>query len=60
MKTAIKKVEKAVDAKDKAKATTSLNTAIKKIDKAGSKGVVKKNFVARNKSRLSKKVNTME
>lgn len=60
MKTAIKKVEKAVNAKDKNKASDSLKSAIKKIDKAGAKGVVKKNFVARNKARLSKKVNEME
>lgn len=60
MKTAIKNVEKAVLNKDKAKATDNLKTAIKKIDKAASKGVAAKNFVARNKSRLSKKVNEME
>ena len=60
MKTAIKNVEKAVLNKDKAKASENLKTAIKKIDKAASKGVAQKNFVARNKSRLSKKVNEME
>ncbi len=37
----------------------SMKTAIKAIDKAASKGVASKNFVARNKSRLSKKVNNM-
>lgn len=56
MKSAIKNVERAVVAKDKDKANTTLKTAIKKIDKAASKGVASKNFVARNKSRLSKKV----
>lgn len=60
MKTAIKNVEKAVLNKDKAKANENLKTAIKKIDKAAAKGVAAKNFVARNKSRLSKKVNEME
>lgn len=60
MKTAIKNVEKAVSSKDKEKANETLKLAIKKIDKASSKGVAKKNFVARNKSRLSKKVNEME
>ena len=59
MHTAIKNVEKAVTANDKAKATDSLKVAIKRIDKASSKGIVHKNFVARNKSRLTKKVNAM-
>lgn len=60
MRTAIKNVEKAVSSKDKAKAQDSLKTAIKKIDKSAKKGIIKANFVARNKSRLSKKVNEME
>ena len=37
-----------------------LKIATKRIDKAAQKGVATKNFVARNKSRLSKKVNEME
>lgn len=60
MRTAIKNVEKAVANKDKAKAEDTLKVAIKRIDKAASKGVTTKNFVARNKSRLTKKVNSME
>ena len=60
MKTAIKNVEKAVLSKDKEKANEKLKTAIKTIDKATKKGVTSKNTGARNKSRLSKKVNTME
>lgn len=59
MKTAMKKVERAVSANDKEKANENLKTAIKAIDKAASKGVASKNFVARNKSRLTKKVNAM-
>ena len=59
MRTAMKNVEKAVDANDKTKATENLKVAIKRIDKAASKGIVQKNFVARNKSRLTKKVNAM-
>ena len=31
----------------------------KKADKAASKGIVHKNYVARNKSRLTKKVNAL-
>ena len=60
MKTAIKNVEKAVNAKDKEKATETLKVAIKRIDKAAKAGVTSKNTCARNKSRLTKKVNEME
>ncbi|MBE6152499.1 MAG: 30S ribosomal protein S20 [Firmicutes bacterium] len=60
MHTAIKNVEKAVIAKDKEKAESTLKIAIKRIDKAASKGVTSKNTCARNKSRLTKKVNEMK
>ncbi len=60
MKNAIKKVEKAISAKDKAKAEEALKVAVKNIDKAAAKKVTSKNAVARNKARLSKKVNEME
>ena len=60
MKTAVKNVEKAVVAKDKDKAADNLKVAIKKIDKAKSAGVITDNKAARNKSRLTKKVNAME
>ena len=60
MKTAIKNVERAIDSKDKDKANEKLKIAIKTIDKAAKKGVTSKNTCARNKSRLSKKVNSME
>ena len=56
MRTAMRNVEKAVASNDKEKAKDALATAIKRIDKAGSKGIVHKNFVARNKSRLTKKL----
>lgn len=59
MNTAIKNVEKAIVANDKEKANANLKVAIKRIDKAASKGIVHKNFVARNKSRLTKKVNAL-
>ena len=59
LKTAIKNVERAVANKDKKKAEDALKVAIKKIDKANSKGVVTDNYVARNKSRLTSKVNKM-
>lgn len=59
LKNAMKKVERAISANDKEKANENLKTAIKAIDKAASKGVASKNFVSRNKSRLTKKVNAM-
>lgn len=60
MRTAMKNVEKAIIANDKDKAKDALSIAIKRIDKATTKGVVTKNFCARNKSRLTKKVNEMK
>ena len=60
MKTAVKNVEKAVNEKNKEKATDNLKVAIKRIDKAKSAGVITDNKAARNKSRLTKKVNAMD
>ena len=59
VKTAIKKVEVAVEAKDKAAATAALQVAISTIDKAATKGVYHKNNAARKVSRLSKAVNSL-
>ncbi len=59
MKTAIKNVEKAVYAKDKNQAEEALKVAIKRLDKACAAGVVTSNYVARNKSRLTIKVNSI-
>jgi small subunit ribosomal protein S20 len=59
MKTAVKNVERAVASKDQEKANESLKVAIKTIDKAKASGAVKANTCARNKSRLTKKVNNM-
>ena len=60
VKNSIKKVEKAIAGKDQEKATNALKIAIKRIDKAAAKGVTAKNTAARNKSRLTKKVNEMK
>ena len=60
MRTAIKNVEKAIMNKDQAAAKENLAIAIKRIDKATQAGTIKKNTAARNKSRLTKKVNAME
>ena len=60
MKSSIKKVDRSVASKDKEKAENALKNAIKAIDKATSTGATKKNTAARAKSRLTKKVNSME
>ena len=60
MKNSIKKVEKAVASKNKDEAKEALKSAIKNIDKAVKNGATSKNTCARNKSRLTKKVNEME
>lgn len=59
MRTAVKTLEKAVVTGDKNKADEALKVAIKKIDKAASKGAIKENAKARKKSRITKKVNEM-
>ena len=59
VKTAMKKVDAAVAAGDKAAAQAALLAAISEIDKATSKGVYHKNTASRKVSRLSKAVNAM-
>jgi len=59
LKTSMKAVMVAVEAKDKEKAQAALNLAYKKLDKALAKGIVKKNFVSRNKSELASLVNSL-
>ncbi len=59
MRTAIKKVEKAVAANNQEEANSSLKVAFKTIDKAVDNGVIKANTKARYKSRLTKLVNNM-
>ena len=60
VKNAIKETDKAVLAGNKELADKSLKKAIKALDNAKVKGLVHKNKVDREKSRLTKKVNTME
>ena len=57
VKTAIKKVESAVAAGDKAAAQAALLNATSVIDKACTKGVYHKNNASRKVSRLAKLVN---
>ena len=60
VKNAIKNTDKAVLAGDKEAAEKYLKAAIKSLDNAKSKGLVHRNKVDREKSRLTKKVNKME
>ena len=59
VKTSIKKVRAAIDAKDKAAAEAALLDATSTIDKACTKGVYHKNNASRKISRLSKAVNAI-
>ncbi len=59
-KNAIKNTDKAVNAGDKEKASKYLKDSIKSLDNAKVKGLIHKNKVSREKSRLTKKVNNME
>ena len=59
VKTAMKKVDAAVAAGDKAAAQAALLAATSVIDKAASKGVYHKNNASRKVARLSKAVNTI-
>lgn len=59
MRTAIKNVELAVENKDIEAAKVAYDTANKRLDKAVAKGICHKNFAARQKSRLSKKINAL-
>jgi len=58
-KTAVKKFEAAVVEGNKENSEKLLREAVKKIDSACSKGVIKKNTASRKKSNLAKKLNTL-
>ena len=60
VKNSIKRTDKAIQAGNKEEAMKNLKLAIKSLDNAKVKGLVHKNKVDREKSRLTKKVNTME
>ena len=60
VKTAMKAVYAAVEKKDVEAAVLALNLANKKLDKAQAKGIVHKNYVARQKSALATAVNSLK
>ena len=59
LKTYIKRVREAVEAKDKEAAIVALNAAIPVIDKSATKGVIHSANASRNVSRLTKLVNSL-
>ena len=60
VKNNIKNTDKAISANDKEKAASLLKDTQKNIDRAVSKGLMKKNTAAREKSRLNQKVKNMK
>ena len=59
LRTAIKKVRRAVEAGDKAAAQTVLQSSQAIIDRVADKRIVHKNAASRNKSRLAQAVKAM-
>ena len=57
VKTAVKKVDAAIAAKDKAAASSTLKVAISEIDRAARKGVYHKKTASRKISRITLAVN---
>ena len=58
-KTAVRAFDKAVQEGKKEEAAELFKNAVKRIDIACSKGVIKQNTASRKKSNLSKKLNTL-
>ncbi len=59
VKTMAKNLLSEVTAKNAEAAQASLSIVYKELDKAGSKGILKKNTVSRKKARLAAKVNAL-
>ncbi len=60
LRTAIKSVLAAVEKGNKEEAVAAYNTAASKLDASVSKGLYHKNYASRQKSRLSKLVNSID
>jgi len=56
LRTAIKKVAKALEGKDKSAAQQAFREAVAAIDRSAKKGLIHKNNAARHKSRLNERV----
>ena len=57
LKTTIKKFDDAIAESDKAAVDTAFREAVKMVDQAAAKGVIKKNTASRKKSQLAIRVN---
>jgi small subunit ribosomal protein S20 len=60
MRTASKKVVKAVVAGDQAQAENAFAAAVPEIDRMARKGIIHKNKAARQKSRLSRQIRALQ
>lgn len=60
VKSRVKKVREAIQAKDVKEAKGALSAAVREINKAWSKGVLHKNTASRKISRLTKEFNAIE
>jgi small subunit ribosomal protein S20 len=59
LRTHVRKFREAVESGDVAAATTALQVASRKLDKAVSKGVIHKNQAANRKSAIAKKLSSL-
>lgn len=59
LKSSLKATVSSITAGDMDNAKVNLNSAIKKLDEAATKGLIHKNQAARRKSRLTKKLNAL-
>jgi small subunit ribosomal protein S20 len=59
MRTALKKVVKAIETNDKAAATEAFQVAAPLLDRYASRGLIHKNKAARHKSRLNAKIHEL-
>jgi len=59
LRTAIKKVQKALEAKDKTAAQSAFREACATIDRSAGKGLIHKNNAARHKSHLNARVRAL-
>ena len=60
IKNLIKEARKLIEAKKKDKAKEVMKKAMKALDKAAQRGIIKKNTAARKKSRLAKRLNALK
>lgn len=59
LRTAVKRAEQALENKNADQAKTLMQEAVRRLDKAVSKGLLHKNAANRHKSRLMKKLNEL-